>query len=136
MKSFATSLASIAAISFAAEVSVEHPPADFNQAVHDFDFCENIIVQSDYEDYINEAANILIALEAFRLEINRLTEDVEGLEYCISHNDYDINDNDHEISSNDDDVSSNDEEIKRQQYRTKSLQKSCRRCESDLTEDR
>lgn len=136
MKTFATSLASIAAISMAAEVSVEHPPADFNQAVHDFDFCDTIIVQSDYEDYINEAANILIALEAFRLEINRLTEDVEGLEYCISHNDFDIRDNDHEVSSNDEEISSNDEEIKAQQYRTKSLQRRCRKCENDLNEDR
>ena len=136
MKAFATSLASMAAISMAAEVSVEHPPADFNQAVHDFDFCDTIIVQSDYEDYINEAANILIALEAFRLEINRLTEDVENLEYCISHNDYDIHDNDHDISSNDEEISDNDDEIKSQQYRTKSLQKRCRYCEQDLHEDR
>ena len=136
MKAFATSLASMAAISMAAEVSVEHPPADFNQAVHDFDFCDTIIVQSDYEDYINEAANILIALEAFRLEINRLTEDVESLEYCISHNDFDIRDNDHGVSSNDEEISSNDEEIKTQQYRTKSLQRRCRRCENDLNEDR
>ena len=71
-------------------------------------------MQSDYEDYINEAANILIALEAFRVEINRLTEDVEDLENCIAHNDYDIHDNDHGISDNDQDISGNDEEIKRQ----------------------
>ena len=136
MKSFAASLAGIAAITSAAEVSVEHPPADYNQAVHDFDFCENVIVQSDYEDYINEAANILIALEAFRLEINRLTADVEELEDCIAHNDFDIHDNDHEISSNDSDISNNDDEIKRQQYRAKSLQRRCRYCETALTEDR
>lgn len=60
-------------VSNAAEVSAEveaesHPlpVPDFNTAVKNFDFCENVIVQSDYEDYINEAANILIALEAFR----------------------------------------------------------------------
>ena len=101
MKLFTASLATMAAVATAAEVSVEHPTPDYNQAVNDFDFCDNVIVQSDYEDYINEAANILIALEAFRVEINRLTDDVEDLEYCISHNDYDIHDNDHGISGND-----------------------------------
>ena len=114
MKLFTTSLAVIAATASAAEVAVEHPTANYAQAVNDFDFCDNVIVQSDYEDYINEAANILIALEAFRVEINRLTEDVEDLENCIAHNDYDIHDNDHEISSNDEEISGNDEEIKRQ----------------------
>ena len=58
------------AMSYAAEVNAEAEHSAYNvnydQAVHDFDFCENVIVQSDYEDYINEAANILIALEAFR----------------------------------------------------------------------
>ena len=136
MKSFAATLASIAVVSKAAEAEVERYTADFDQAVHDFDFCDNVIVQSDYEDYINEAANILIALEAFRLEINRLTDDVEDLEKCISNNDYDIHDNDHEISDNDEEISSNDDEIRNQQYRAKSLQKRCRRCEGLLTEDR
>ena len=67
--------ATFAVVSKAAEVSTEvsieaesHPlpVPDFDTAVKEFDFCENVIVQSDYEDYINEAANILIALEAFR----------------------------------------------------------------------
>ena len=65
--------AALFAVTNAAEVSVEAeaeshplPVPDFNTAVKNFDFCENVIVQSDYEDYINEAANILIALEAFR----------------------------------------------------------------------
>jgi len=136
MKLFTASLATFAVMTYAAEVSVQHPPADFNQAVHDFDFCDNVIVQSDYEDYINEAANILIALEAFRLEINRLTEDVEDLEKCIGDNDYDIHSNDHSVSDNDAKISDNDDEIRDQQYRTKSLQKKCRRCEGLLSEDR
>lgn len=70
MKLFTASLATFAAMTYAAEAGVEGhpapPPSQYNQAVHNFDFCENVIVQSDYEDYINEAANILIALEAFR----------------------------------------------------------------------
>ena len=66
MKLFTASLATFAAMSLAAEVSVELEHVNYVQAVKDFDFCENVIVQSDYEDYINEAANILIALEAFR----------------------------------------------------------------------
>lgn len=83
MKLFTASLATFAAIVSAAELELERGdpvPQDFNYAVHNFDFCENVIVQSDYEDYINEAANILIALEAFRMEIVRLTHDVEDLE--------------------------------------------------------
>ena len=118
-------IATFAAMSLAAATELEsHPPADFGQAVHDFDFCENVIVQSDYEDYINEAANILIALEAFRQEITRLTEDVEDLEECIEHNDWMIHENREAISDhNDEDLDDNGEEIRDQQYRLKRLQK-------------
>ena len=112
-------LATFAAMSQAAEA--EHPPADFNQAVHEFDFCENVIVQSDYEDYINEAANILIALEAFRQEIVRLTHDVEDLEECIHNNDWHIEHNDSDIDDNDREIYDNDGEIKEQQWRVKRL---------------
>ena len=106
---------------------------DFNTAVKNFDFCENVIVQSDYEDYINEAANILIALEAFRYEIVRLTHEVEDLEDCISHNDWKIDENDKEIERRSDRVIDyNDEEIKKQQWRVKGLQRECRYNEARL----
>ena len=71
-------------------------------------------MQSDYEDYINEAANILIALEAFRQEIVRLTKDVEDLEICISGNNWDIEDNHSDVDDNDYDIDSNDDELKSQ----------------------
>ena len=97
MKLFTAFLATFAAMASSAELELEsHPapaPQDYNYAVHNFDFCENVIVQSDYEDYINEAANILIALEAFRQEIVRLTHDVEDLEVCIENNNWEIEEN-------------------------------------------
>ena len=42
MKLFTTSLATIAAVATAAEVERYTP--DYNQAVNDFDFCDNVIV--------------------------------------------------------------------------------------------
>ena len=136
MKIFAASIATFAAMAQAAEVEGHPAPVDYNAAVHNFDFCENVIVQSDYEDYINEAANILIALEAFRQEIVRLTHDVEDLEICIEGNNWDIKHNESDKSDNDDRINYNDAEIKDQQYRLKRVQKTCRYCQSRLEEDR
>lgn len=61
-------------------------PADFSNAVDDFDTWKPIFSEENYESRLQTEAELMIGLEALREAVNILVEDLYDLEENLEHN--------------------------------------------------
>ena len=99
---------------------------DFDVKVDEFDTCDEIWNQSDYEERLETEAELMVALEAIREALVVLDSDIGELEHCIELNAEMIGDNYEHINYNDERITTNDAEIERQNQKLESLQWRCR----------
>ena len=104
------------------------PESDFQQQVDEFDDCDEIWDQEDYEERLQTEAELMIALEAIRGTLVELDEKITQLEECVELNQLDIGDNFEHINVNDQRIAENDIEIEKQKLRLEELQWRCRDC--------
>lgn len=114
----------------------EYELNDFYHEVHEFDTCDEIWNQDDYEERLETEAELMVALEAIREALVQLDSDIHELETCIEGNSGHIGVNFDQITQNDFRIETNDIEIGRQQHRLEALQWRCRNCQDKLDDDR
>ena len=84
---------------------------DFDRRVEEFDPCNEIWTQHDYDERLQTEAEIMIALEAIRMTLVTIDNDLHSLEICIKEADGMIDINYGFIETNQRSIQWNTEEV-------------------------
>ena len=111
-------------------------PKDFDYAVETFSTKRPVFDQESYEETVQSQAEMMVTLEALRMELNEVSKEMADIEVYIYGNSQDIHDNYEDMTTNGSSMTNNKHTMHGMMDRVSVLVDACRHNQAKLDEKR